>query len=101
MIIIYPSEFYTIMELKKLRVYGAKCGRCGERLYPHELVMRAGSSLAFHLPCFGCFICGRPLQKGDQFVVRAGQLLCRADLEKDLFLIQSTTTNNNNNNNGK
>ncbi|EFX84039.1 hypothetical protein DAPPUDRAFT_24627, partial [Daphnia pulex] len=80
------------------RVYGAKCGRCGERLYPHELVMRAGSSLAFHLPCFGCFICGRPLQKGDQFVVRAGQLLCRDDLEKDLFLIQSTTNNNNNNN---
>ncbi|XP_032795194.2 LOW QUALITY PROTEIN: LIM homeobox transcription factor 1-alpha [Daphnia magna] len=79
------------------RVYGAKCGRCGERLYPHELVMRAGSSLAFHLPCFGCFICGRPLQKGDQFVVRAGQLLCRDDLEKDLFLIQSTTNNNNNN----
>lgn len=78
------------------RVYGAKCGRCGERLYPHELVMRAGSSLAFHLPCFGCFICGRPLQKGDQFVVRAGQLLCRDDLEKDLFLIQSTTNNNNN-----
>jgi hypothetical protein len=59
--------------------------------------MRAGSSLAFHLPCFGCFICGRPLQKGDQFVVRAGQLLCRDDLEKDLFLIQSTTNNNNNN----
>lgn len=52
--------------------------------------MRAGS-LAFHLPCFGCFICGRPLQKGDQFVVRAGQLLCRADLEKDLFLIQSAS----------
>lgn len=58
--------------------------------------MRAGSSgLAFHLPCFGCFICGRPLQKGDQFVVRAGQLLCRADLEKDLFLIQSSANNNN------
>ncbi|CAG0914924.1 unnamed protein product [Notodromas monacha] len=32
-----------------------------------------------------------PLQKGDQFVLRAGQPLCRADFEKEFFLLQQTS----------
>lgn len=51
------------------------------------MVMRA-QSYVFHLPCFVCYICCQPLQKGEQFVLRGGQLFCRHDFEKDLFISQ-------------
>ncbi|CAG0925282.1 unnamed protein product, partial [Notodromas monacha] len=72
------------------RIFAAKCGTCGERINPREYVMRAGS-IVFHLNCFLCAGCFRPLQKGDQFVLRAGQPLCRADFEKEFFLLQQTS----------
>lgn len=51
------------------------------------MVMRA-QNYVFHLPCFVCWICCQPLQKGEQFVLRGGQLFCRHDFEKDLYLSQ-------------
>lgn len=51
------------------------------------MIMRA-QSFIFHLPCFVCCVCCQPLQKGEQFVLRAGQLFCRHDFEKDLYLTQ-------------
>lgn len=42
----------------------------------------------FHLPCFVCVVCCQPLQKGEQFVLRAGQLFCRGDFEKEMYLMQ-------------
>lgn len=51
------------------------------------MVMRAQNYI-FHLPCFVCWICCQPLQKGEQFVLRGGQLFCRHDFEKDLYLSQ-------------
>lgn len=51
------------------------------------MVMRA-QNFVFHLPCFVCCVCCQPLQKGEQFVLRAGQLFCRHDFEKDLYLSQ-------------
>lgn len=54
---------------------------------PHDLVMRALDHV-FHVPCFVCVACGRPLQKGDQFVVRGGgRLYCRPDFEKEMALV--------------
>ncbi|CAG9855561.1 unnamed protein product [Phyllotreta striolata] len=64
-------------------IFGVKCSRCGDRLLPHEMVMRAQQHV-FHLQCFACIACGQPLQKGEQFVLRAGQLFCRGDFEKEL-----------------
>ena len=42
----------------------------------------------YHIHCFVCVGCGRQLQKGDQFVIRAGRLFCRPDFEKEMALIQ-------------
>ncbi|XP_049785893.1 LIM homeobox transcription factor 1-beta [Schistocerca cancellata] len=72
------------------RKFGAKCSRCGERVLPHELVMRAQAHV-FHVACFACAACCQPLQKGEQFVVRAGQLYCRHDFEKELFLMHQAS----------
>ncbi|EEB11738.1 Homeobox protein ceh-14, putative [Pediculus humanus corporis] len=72
------------------RIFGVKCSRCGDRILPHELVMRA-QHLVFHLQCFCCIACGQHLQKGEQFVLKAGQLFCRPDFEKEIYLLHSPT----------
>ncbi|XP_043246850.1 LIM homeobox transcription factor 1-beta.1-like [Amphibalanus amphitrite] len=71
------------------RLYLVKCSGCGERALPHELVMRAQTQV-YHMQCFVCVVCCQLLQKGDQFVLRQGQLLCRADYEKEMFMLQQT-----------
>ncbi|XP_039285922.1 LIM homeobox transcription factor 1-beta [Nilaparvata lugens] len=43
----------------------------------------------FHMRCFVCVVCGGRLQKGDQFVVKQGQLFCRADYEKEVEMLQA------------
>lgn len=43
----------------------------------------------FHLQCFCCIACGQHLQKGEQFVLRGGQLFCRPDFEKEIYLLHS------------
>ncbi|KAK2713274.1 LIM/homeobox protein LMX-1.2-like isoform X2 [Artemia franciscana] len=72
------------------RIFSCRCGRCGDQIMPQELVMRAGS-LPFHLDCFMCTACGRALRRGDQFVLRGGQLICRADLERELLLLHQAS----------
>ncbi|XP_018335500.1 LIM homeobox transcription factor 1-beta [Agrilus planipennis] len=69
------------------RIFGVKCSRCGDRVLPHDMVMRAQQHV-FHLPCFVCVVCCQPLQKGEQFVLRAGQLFCRQDFEKEMYMMQ-------------
>lgn len=73
------------------RIFGVKCSRCGDRLLPHEMVMRAQQHV-YHLPCFVCVVCCQPLQKGEQFVLRAGQLFCRQDFEKEMYLMQQASS---------
>lgn len=76
------------------RRFGVKCGRCGQCLLPHDLVMRTRYSI-YHIACFVCTVCCRPLNRGDQYVVRAGQVVCMADYEKECFMVQgfsSSTT---------
>ncbi|XP_055625487.1 LIM homeobox transcription factor 1-beta isoform X2 [Toxorhynchites rutilus septentrionalis] len=60
------------------------CYGCGERISPNEMVMRA-KNLVYHLNCFLCYTCNRPLQKGEPFSMRAGKLICQHDLEKDMY----------------
>ncbi|KAJ8969111.1 hypothetical protein NQ314_001921 [Rhamnusium bicolor] len=55
------------------------------------MVMRAQQHV-FHLPCFVCVVCCQPLQKGEQFVLRAGQLFCRQDFEKEMYLMQQASS---------
>lgn len=50
--------------------------------------MRASDNV-FHLRCFTCVVCACRLQKGDQFVIKQGQLFCRPDYEKEVEMFQS------------
>ena len=68
------------------RLYGTKCQGCVQSIPAHELVMRAAGCV-YHLPCFTCIACGQRLQKGDEFVVKDGQLFCRLDFEKEFTLM--------------
>lgn len=63
-----------------------KCAGCLESIAPSELVMRAQQSV-YHLHCFCCCVCERRLQKGDEFVLKEGQLLCKGDYEKERELL--------------
>lgn len=63
-----------------------KCAGCLETIAPSELVMRAQKSV-YHLRCFCCCVCERRLQKGDEFVLKEGQLLCKGDYEKERELL--------------
>ncbi|CAL1530519.1 unnamed protein product [Lymnaea stagnalis] len=68
------------------KYYATKCNGCLQSVPPNELVMRA-SSYVYHLPCFCCIVCGQRLQKGDEFVLRDGQLFCRLDYEKEFTFL--------------
>lgn len=43
-----------------------------------DLVMRARGDV-YHMECFRCSVCSAHLLPGDEFSVRDGELLCRAD----------------------
>uniref|UniRef100_A0A452S6T6 LIM zinc-binding domain-containing protein n=1 Tax=Ursus americanus TaxID=9643 RepID=A0A452S6T6_URSAM len=68
------------------RLFAVKCGGCFEAVAPNEFVMRAQKSV-YHLSCFCCCVCERQLQKGDEFVLKEGQLLCKGDYEKERELL--------------
>lgn len=68
------------------RLFAVKCGGCFEAVAPNEFVMRAQKAV-YHLGCFCCCVCERQLQKGDEFVLKDGQLLCRGDYEKERELL--------------
>ncbi|XP_067894189.1 LIM homeobox transcription factor 1-alpha-like [Heterodontus francisci] len=68
------------------RIFAAKCSGCLEAIPPTEFVMRAQKSV-YHLHCFCCCVCERQLQKGDEFVLKEGQLLCKSDYEKERELL--------------
>ncbi|XP_064649427.1 LIM homeobox transcription factor 1-beta-like isoform X2 [Lineus longissimus] len=68
------------------QLFGAKCKRCLQSIPSNELVMRALGNV-YHLRCFSCIVCGHQLQKGDQFVLKDGQLFCRLDFEKEFTLM--------------
>lgn len=67
------------------RLFRGACNGCGLHISPNELVMRA-QGYVYHLQCFVCIECGQPLQRGDYFVIRDGQLFCRLDFEKEFHM---------------
>lgn len=57
------------------RIFCIKCSRCSERVLAQNLVMRVQQHI-YHLSCFSCSVCCRPLEKGEQYFMRNGQLFC-------------------------
>ncbi|XP_011380806.1 LIM homeobox transcription factor 1-alpha [Pteropus vampyrus] len=78
------KKLYCKCDYEKL--FAVKCGGCFEAIAPNEFVMRAQKTV-YHLGCFCCCVCERQLQKGDEFVLKDGQLLCRGDYEKERELL--------------
>ncbi|XP_063050340.1 LIM homeobox transcription factor 1, beta b [Engraulis encrasicolus] len=72
------------------QLFGTKCAGCLEQISPAEFVMRALESV-YHLGCFCCCVCERALRKGDEFVLKDGQLLCKRDYEREKDLLASAS----------
>ncbi|XP_016377172.1 LIM homeobox transcription factor 1-beta-like [Sinocyclocheilus rhinocerous] len=72
------------------QLFAAKCSGCLEKIAPTEFVMRALESV-YHLGCFCCCVCERQLCKGDEFVLKEGQLLCKNDYEKEKDLLHAVS----------
>ncbi|GFQ86441.1 hypothetical protein TNCT_239401 [Trichonephila clavata] len=57
-----------------------RCTRCHLSISPNELVMRAREHV-YHLHCFTCATCNKPLTKGDYFGLREDVIYCRTHYE--------------------
>jgi hypothetical protein len=84
------NAFHKTCPCLHCRKFGVKCSRCGDRLLPRAEVMRVQSHV-FHLQCFVCVVCCQPLVKGAEFVLRGGQLFCKQEFEKELYMMQQAS----------
>ncbi|KAL5280069.1 ISL1 family protein [Megaselia abdita] len=85
-----------------VRLFRAKCDKCGNSFSRNDYVMRARTKI-FHMDCFRCNTCAIQLKPGQEFALRDGGVLyCKEDhdiLEKSHSQtnISSIETNNNTN----
>ncbi|NWV13787.1 LMX1A factor, partial [Ptilonorhynchus violaceus] len=70
------------------RLFQRKGSGCLEAVGPLEPIQRVRDRL-FHVRCFRCCECERRLQRGDEFVLHEGQLLCRADFQREKEILGS------------
>ncbi|XP_026153598.1 LIM/homeobox protein LMX-1.2-like [Mastacembelus armatus] len=75
------------------QLFVTKCSGCLEKISPKEFVMQALENV-YHLSCFCCCICERQLCKGDEFVLKEGQLLCKTDYQKERDLLNTVSPEN-------
>ena len=57
-----------------------RCARCQAAILFTEMVMRA-RDLVFHVHCFTCAVCNSTFNKGDQFGLKDGTVLCQIHYE--------------------
>ncbi|CAB1341457.1 unnamed protein product [Coregonus sp. 'balchen'] len=77
-----PERGRERRERDRERLFVRKCSACLQVIGRSELIMRVLGQV-YHLGCFSCCECERRLQRGDEFVLKEGQLLCRGDYEKE------------------
>ncbi|KAK2888662.1 LIM/homeobox protein LMX-1.2-like isoform X1 [Channa argus] len=82
------SKLYCRSDYQQL--FATKCSSCLEKISATEFVMRALESV-YHLSCFCCCVCERQLCKGDEFVLKQGQLLCKSDYERERDLLNTVS----------
>jgi hypothetical protein len=65
-----------------LRLYGRNgvCSLCFQNIPASEMVMRCRDRV-YHVACFQCGFCRRPLTRGDRYYLVGGQLICESDFE--------------------
>uniref|UniRef100_A0A3P9NCY8 LIM homeobox transcription factor 1-alpha n=1 Tax=Poecilia reticulata TaxID=8081 RepID=A0A3P9NCY8_POERE len=73
------------------KLFIRKCSACLQVIGRSELIMRVLGQV-YHLGCFSCCECERRLQRGDEFVLKEGQLLCRMDYEKEREILSFVNT---------
>ncbi|XP_066951886.1 insulin gene enhancer protein ISL-1-like isoform X3 [Macrobrachium rosenbergii] len=74
----FVREGKTYCKRDYVRLFGAKCDKCGGGFSKQDMVMRARSKI-FHIECFRS--CGKQLLPGDEFALREDGLFCRHDYD--------------------
>lgn len=85
--LILPTQAFNPQDLLH-RLFQTKCSSCLKAIAPSELIMRVLENV-YHVHCFYCCECERRLQRGDEFVLKEGQLLCRSDYEKEKEMLSA------------
>ncbi|XP_015920224.1 LIM/homeobox protein Lhx9 [Parasteatoda tepidariorum] len=67
------EDYYRLFSIKR-------CTRCHLSISPRELVMRAREHV-YHLHCFTCATCNKPLTKGEYFGLKQDIIYCRSHYE--------------------
>ncbi|XP_053573881.1 LIM/homeobox protein LMX-1.2-like [Bombina bombina] len=70
------------------KIFATKCNSCMKTVKPSELIMRVLSNV-YHIGCFYCCECEKRLERGDEFVLKEGQLLCRSDYEREKEMLSA------------
>ncbi|XP_071773653.1 LIM/homeobox protein LMX-1.2-like isoform X2 [Centroberyx gerrardi] len=89
----YSRERKLYCKVDYQQLFATKCNGCLKKIAPTEFVMRALESV-YHLGCFCCCVCERQLCKGDEFVLKEGQLLCKSDYERERDLLSTVSPEN-------
>ncbi|KAM8973239.1 LIM/homeobox protein LMX-1.2-like [Pelodytes ibericus] len=79
-------QLYCKEDYEKL--FATKCNNCLKTVLPSELIMRVLNHV-YHVACFYCCECERRLERGDEFVLKEGQLLCRSDYEREKEMLST------------
>ncbi|XP_075433520.1 LIM homeobox transcription factor 1-alpha-like isoform X2 [Ascaphus truei] len=79
-------QLYCKEDYEKL--FATQCNSCMKTVMPSELIMRVLSHV-YHVGCFSCCECERRLERGDEFVLKEGQLLCRSDYEREREMLST------------
>lgn len=75
----FVKDGKTYCKRDYVRLFGAKCDKCGSSFSKNDFVMRAKSKV-FHLDCFKCTACDKQLQPGDEFALKENNVLyCKND----------------------
>ncbi|XP_053320326.1 LIM homeobox transcription factor 1-alpha-like [Spea bombifrons] len=79
-------QLYCKEDYEKL--FATKCNSCLKTVMPSELIMRVLNNV-YHVACFYCCECEKRLERGDEFVLKEGQLLCRSDYEREKEMLST------------
>ncbi|CAF0816578.1 unnamed protein product [Brachionus calyciflorus] len=70
----------TYCKLDYVRLFSKKCFKCKESFTKSDFVMKANNRI-YHLECFRCLMCNKPLAPGDEFALKDDGLVCKYDID--------------------